>query len=170
MGQPVRLLMAQVDDASGEMLGEFLRRAEALGVRNVQIVASITKKGRPGHIVYVDVAADLEPQVALLLGRELGAWGYRVLASEHHHFDIERVNIPLTVHLAGSSHSFQVSVKLVSHAGKRLRIKAEHDDLSSICSALRAKGCEVPLTALKTAVESQWSEDYAHGVPMTVHL
>ena len=60
----MRLLMAQVDDVSGELLGEFIRRVEALGARNVQIVSSITKKGRPGYIVYVDVPESLESEVA----------------------------------------------------------------------------------------------------------
>lgn len=153
----MRLLMAQVDDVPGELLGEFIQRVEGLGACNVQIVASVTKKGRPGYIVYVDVPASLESEVAVLLGAELGTWGYRILATEHKHFDIERLNVALTVSIAHSTYDFELRAKTVSHAGRSLRIKVEHDDLSSICGALRESGHQVPLAVLKAAVENQLS-------------
>jgi uncharacterized protein (DUF111 family) len=158
MSESMRLLMAQVDDVPGELLGEFIQRVEDLGARNVQIVASITKKGRPGYIVYIDVPARLESEVAVLLGAELGSWGYRVLAAEHKHFDIERLRVALTVSIAHASYEFELRAKTISHAGRFLRIKVEHDDLSNICGALREKQHQVPLAVLKAAVENQLAE------------
>lgn len=155
MTDPMRLIMAQVDDVPGELLGEFIQRVETLGARNVQIVASITKKGRPGYIVYVDVPASLESEVANLLGAELGTWGYRVLAAEHKHFDIERADIKVTVVLNQGSYDFEVRAKTISNTGQFLRVKAEHDDLSRICQTLRNNGHAVPLAVLKAAVENQ---------------
>ena len=155
MTDAMRLIMAQVDDVPGELLGEFIQRAERLGARNVQIVASITKKGRPGYIVYVDVPASLESEVANLLGAELGTWGYRVLAAEHKHFDIERADIKATVVLNHASYEFELRAKTISNTGQFLRVKAEHDDLSRICQALRDNGHAVPLAILKAAVETQ---------------
>jgi uncharacterized protein (DUF111 family) len=157
MSDAMRLIMAQVDDVPGELLGDFIQRVEGLGARNVQIVASITKKGRPGYIIYVDVPESLESEVAILLGAELGTWGYRVLAAEHRHFDIERQGVALTVSIADAAYEFELRVKTISHAGRFLRVKAEHDDLSRICGTLRAKGHEIPLTVLKAGVESQLS-------------
>lgn len=151
----MRLLMAQVDDVPGELLGEFIQRVEALGARNVQIVASVTKKGRPGHIIYVDVAETLESAVATLLGTELGAWGYRVLAAEHKHFDIERFALALTVTIAQAHFEFDLRAKVISQAGRTLRIKAEHDDLSAICRSLREQGHDLALARLKAAVENE---------------
>jgi uncharacterized protein (DUF111 family) len=150
----MRLLMAQVDDVPGEQIGEFIRQAEALGARNVQVVASLTKKGRPGYIIYLDVAAELETEAGLLLGSELGTWGYRVLAAEHRHFDITRVDTALGVTIGGTAYQFELRAKTIADGPQVLRVKAEHDDLAQIGAALREQGHRVPLAVLKAAVES----------------
>lgn len=145
--------MAQVDDVSGELLGEFIQRLEGLGARNVQIVSTVTKKGRPGHILYIDVPDELESDVAYLLVSELGTWGYRVLEAEHKHFDIKHIKITLIVVVGGGRYEFDLRLKTISHADQ-MRVKAEHDDLSSICRVLREKQQYVPLAVLKAQVES----------------
>ena len=151
----MRLLMAQVDDVPGELMGEFIRRAEMLGARNVQALASITKKGRPGYVVYVDVPAAREADIATLFGAELGTWGYRVIAAEHRHFDIERFTVTLDVQLAGEVHTFELGAKKISQAGRFTRIKVEYDDLSRICQTLRAHGHDLPLAVLKAETETR---------------
>ena len=154
MTDEMRLLMAQVDDVPGELMGEFIRRAEDLGARNVQAVASITKKGRPGYIVYVDVPASREAAIATLFGAELGTWGYRVLAAEHRHFEIERFTVMLDVDVDDQTKTFELGAKKISQAGQFTRIKVEYDDLSRICAALRECGHDVPLAVLKAETES----------------
>ncbi len=151
----MRLLMAQVDDVPGELMGEFIRRAEMLGARNVQALASITKKGRPGYVVYVDVPAAREADIATLFGAELGTWGYRVIAAEHRHFDIERFTVTLDVQLAGEVQTFELGAKKISQAGQFTRIKVEYDDLSRICQTLRAHGHDLPLAVLKAETETR---------------
>lgn len=163
MSGGLRLMMAQVDDVPGELMGEFICRAEALGARNVQVVSSITKKNRPAYLVYLDVPAALEAAAARLLGAELGCWGYRVLQAEHHHFDIARTTVALTVRRGGVSRQSSMRIKTISNGDERLRVKAEHDDLVSLCAALRDARADrladahadVPLAVLKAAVESQ---------------
>lgn len=154
MSDPVRLLMAQVDDVPGELMGEFIRRAEGLGARNVQVLASITKKGRPGYVVYVDVPEYLEADIATLFGAELGTWGYRVIAAEHKHFDIERFTARLTVASGDYRAVFELGAKRISRPDRFVRIKAEYDDLSRICASLREHGHDVPLAVLKAKTET----------------
>jgi len=153
----MRLIMAQVDDVSGELLGEVIQRLERLGARNVQIVSTVTKKGRPGYILYIDVPDELESDVAYLLVSELGTWGYRVLAAEHKHFDIKHIDITLVVVVGDGRYEFDLHLKSISHAGQ-MRVKAEHDDLSSICRILREKQQYVPLAVLKAQVESRLTD------------
>jgi uncharacterized protein (DUF111 family) len=155
MTDEMRLLMAQVDDVPGEMMGEFIRRAGELGARNVQAVSSITKKGRPGYIVYVDVPASREAEIATLFGAELGTWGYRVLAAEHHHFEIERFTVTLDVKVSDHTATFELGAKKISQPGQFTRIKVEYEDLSRICAALRERGHDVPLAVLKAETESR---------------
>ncbi|MGD9602398.1 MAG: nickel insertion protein [Gammaproteobacteria bacterium] len=154
MSEALRLLMAQVDDVPGELMGEFITRAEALGARNVQVVPSLTKKNRPAYLVYLDVPAALEAAAGRLLGAELGCWGYRVLAAEHRHFDITRQTLALTVQRGDVAQRATLRVKTIADGAARLRVKAEHDDLAAMCGALRAAGVELPLAVLKAAVES----------------
>lgn len=154
MTHGVILLMAQIDDAPGELLGEIIGRLEALGAKNVQLLSSLTKKGRPGYVLMVDIHADREGDVAALLAGELGIWGYRVLHAEHKHFDIEKLETKLAVHHHGACRHFSLRAKKVYRDGRLLRIKAEHDDLSGICAQLRDANIALPLAVLKARVES----------------
>jgi len=156
MAGPMVLMMAQVDDASGEILGECITMAEDLGARNIQVLPSITKKGRPAHIVFVDAPQAAEPDIAELFGGELGTWGYRVLQAEHRHFDIQRFSATLIVRTGTDEHEFDVRVKVIRDRGRVLRVKAEFDDLSKACASLRAAGLSMAIADLKSAVEDRF--------------
>lgn len=154
MSEALRLLLAQVDDVPGEQMAAFMQAAEDLGVRNLQVVPSLTKKGRPGYMVWLDVPAALEDTAARLLGSELGTWGYRVLAAEHHHFDIRRHTTTLHLTVGDETHTFTLGTKTIAQGAATLRVKAEHDDLAAICQALRARGHAIAQPVLKAAVET----------------
>jgi uncharacterized protein (DUF111 family) len=164
------LLMAQVDDAPGELLGEFMRRVERLGAKNVQLVPTLTKKGRPGYIVFIDTPAELETSVAELLGRELGAWGYRVLETLHRHFDIDQQKVEVSVSVNGTPRRVSLRVKTVSQGGTLLRVKAEHDDLVAACEELRKLGGDMPLMTLKACVESRYAEGLTADAPIEIRV
>ena len=58
------LILAQIDDASGELLGRVLEQLTDLGAKNVQLLANVGKKGRPGYTLLVDIPGDAEQEVA----------------------------------------------------------------------------------------------------------
>lgn len=149
------LLMAQVDDVPGELLGDFIQQCETIGARNIQIVPAITKKNRPSYLVYVDIPESLEDDIAALFGGELGTWGYRIIHAEHKHFDIQRSTSVLKVAALDNEHQFELRSKMISKADHFTRVKAEYDDLSHICAVLRDKGLKIPLSVLKAEVEGQ---------------
>jgi pyridinium-3,5-bisthiocarboxylic acid mononucleotide nickel chelatase len=163
------LMMAQVDDVSGEILGEFIRRAEKLGARNIQVVPSLTKKGRPSHIVFVDAPEHIQPDIGLLLGSVLGTWGYRILQSEHRHFDIRRTNALLRVATGAETLEFNIRVNVVSHEGQVMRVKAEFDDLSKACETLREANRPMSIHELKAAVEDLFIRS-TRNVTLKLHL
>lgn len=154
MAGPVLLLMVQVDDAPGELLGEVLSRLAEIGAKNVQLLSSLAKKGRPGYVLMIDILADQEAEVAALLVGELGVWGYRILHSDHKHFGIERHETLLEIATGDGVESFPIRLKRILNEGAFLRAKAEHDEMSGICAALRAKGYPVSITVLKARVET----------------
>ncbi|ODU06160.1 MAG: hypothetical protein ABS81_05490 [Pseudonocardia sp. SCN 72-86] len=152
MSEPV-LLLAQIDDAPGELLADVMDQLTDLGAVNIQLLANIGKKGRPGHTLLVDIPADAEDEVALLLAGEIGIWGYRVLRSEHRHLDIRRATVDLDLRAGGTVHRAPLRVKRIFGGGRFLRVKAEHDDLARICADLKKAGHLVPLAVLKSRVE-----------------
>jgi uncharacterized protein (DUF111 family) len=154
MSRSCILLMVQVDDAPGELLGEVLHRLSTIGVKNSQLLSSVGKKGRPGYVLMIDCFADQEKEVAGLLAGELGVWGYRVLHSDHKHLEVERYGASLEIDTGSAIKTFPVGITRILHDGNLLRVKAEHDDLSAICAALGAEGVRVRLAALKAQVES----------------
>lgn len=147
--------MAQVDDAPGELIQDVVQRLQQVGSRNVHILASLAKKGRPGHVLLIDVPEQHEQDVALLLGSELGVWGYRVLESRHCHFDIEHHSTSLTVTVSERPLSFQVGWKRIEKDGRLLALKAEHDQLAQIRDALEQSGVRVALRWLRANLEEQ---------------
>lgn len=154
MSDRVLLLMAQIDDAPGELLGEVMKTLADRGARNVQLLSSLGKKGRPGYVLMVDILAEQESEIAAILGRDLGIWGYRVLHSDHKHFTIERCETTVEVTAGGAARAFPVRLKRILNGDELLRTKAEHDDLSAICAAFGAEGTPLSLSVLKAHVEA----------------
>lgn len=162
------LLMAQIDDAPGELLGSVLNQIGEMGAKNVQLLSSVGKKGRPGYVLLVDINAKDEADVAALLAAELGIWGYRVLESQHKHFDVRHYRTQLELRWNGTSHRYPLRIKRILCDGNFVRAKAEHDDLAAICAEV-AGTRRLPLAVLKAATE----EAVASAEPpevLVVHL
>ena len=126
------LLLVQIDDRSGEVLGHALDELMAMGARNVQLLSSHTKKGRPGNVLLIDLESELEPEVAVYLAAELGAWGYHVLEARHRHFDVERHERLVAVVCGGQRRRFTLLCKHFSREGKLLRVKVERSDVEAV--------------------------------------
>lgn len=154
MASGVILLMVQVDDAPGELLGEVMKTLSALGAKNIQLLSSLAKKGRPGYVLLIDILADHEREVAAILAGDLGVWGYRVLHSDHKHFNIERHDTTIEINSQAGVRAFPMRIKRILDGTTFMRVKAEHDDLSAICAALASDGKRVSLSVLKAKIES----------------
>ncbi|MBK8017101.1 MAG: DUF111 family protein [Betaproteobacteria bacterium] len=163
------LILAQVDDASGEVLQDVAERLHGLGARNLQILASVGKKARPAHVLLIDADETLEEEIALLLGIELGLWGYRVLESRHRHFEIVKERRHAVVRMGKVEASASVGVKRISSGGRLLGLKVEHDDLAALRDKLESCGERVALPRLRAALEEGLRE-ISDGGPLEVSL
>lgn len=126
------LMLVQIDDRSGEVLGHALDELMMAGVRNVQLLSSHTKKGRPGNLLLIDLDGELEPEVADYLATELGVWGYHVLEASHRHFEVKQYNRLVTVVCGGRRQEFALPCKHFSREGRLLRVKIERDDVEAV--------------------------------------
>ncbi len=81
-GQPVTILEANLDDATGEQLGRALERLLAAGARDVWISPVVMKKGRPGHTIHVLCDPVQADPLRTLLAEATGSLGVRASAGE----------------------------------------------------------------------------------------
>jgi uncharacterized protein (DUF111 family) len=161
------LIMAQVDDATGEVLQDISERLRTAGARNVQILASVGKKGRPAHVLLIDVPARQEDDIAVLLAAELGVWGYRVLESRHRHFDIRVQGKLAAVRLGDETVELEIGCKRIEAHGKLLALKVENDHLLRLRDLLAARGRNVSLRRLRTSLEGElWAAPEATRIEL----
>jgi pyridinium-3,5-bisthiocarboxylic acid mononucleotide nickel chelatase len=76
-GQPVFLLEANVDDATGEVLAHAIEALLDSGAHDAWVTPVVMKKGRPGHIVSALADRALAEQVRRVLTAETGSLGVR---------------------------------------------------------------------------------------------
>ena len=73
----VELLETNVDDVSGEVLGQVFAKLMAAGALDVWAVPSVTKKNRPAHVVSVLAPAAAALEIERALFAETGTFGIR---------------------------------------------------------------------------------------------
>jgi len=101
-GQPLAVVEANVDDATGEALGHALGALLEAGALDAWIVPVTMKKGRPGHLVSALCDPALSAQVAATMAAETGSLGVRAtrvdrLAAERYHDQVEVGGLPIRV-------------------------------------------------------------------------
>lgn len=150
-----RLLLVQIDDRSGEELRQGLEGLMDLGVRNYQVLSSLTKQGRPGFVLLLDVDSAIEGEVMTYLAAELGAWGYHRLQSVHEHFDVASETREVTFVFDGHREQSTVCCKVLRRDGLVCRVKMEQRDVVRIVEHLAHLGRRLPHTTLRTRIESE---------------
>lgn len=152
------LILAQVDHVSGELLGEVLEQFHSVGASNVQLIHSLTKKGRPGQLLLIDVEEGELSTVEEALVAHLGVTGWHRLPTVHTHVATEIVTHSLTFHTAAGR--LKANVR-----GKRLKdtrgaVKPEH----ASCVALRRQlqeelGVDLPIRELVRLIGQALNRD-----------
>jgi len=123
----VKILETNVDDVSGEILGNLIEKIMEKGARDVSIYHGITKKGRPTNLVSVICTYDTLDEIVDTLVLETGTLGIRI--SDSNRFTVPRSNHTVSLSLDGNT--FQVNYKQSSFKGK-VDFKIEFDDLKKI--------------------------------------
>jgi uncharacterized protein (DUF111 family) len=149
----VIILETNVDDVSGETLGYAIERLMQAGAKDVSIVATTTKKNRPGHLVSVIVAPEHEELLTHLLLVETGSLGVRVIRSDRHLLAREIHS----VRIKSGKHEATVRVKIASdRTGAIIQTKAEFDDVKAA-----AKKTGEPLVEIARKAEALARREYS---------
>jgi len=127
----VKILETNVDDVSGEILGNLIEKIMEKGARDVSIYHGITKKGRPTNLVSVICTDETLDEIVDTLVLETGTLGIRI--SDSNRFTVPRSNHNVSLSLNGGT--FDVNYKQSSFKGK-VDFKIEFDDLKKISNII----------------------------------
>ncbi|NWK06417.1 nickel pincer cofactor biosynthesis protein LarC [Marine Group I thaumarchaeote] len=127
----VKILETNVDDVSGEVLGNMIEKIMAQGAKDVTISSAITKKGRPTNLVSVICDSDTMNSIMDLLVTETGTLGVRIRTSER--YIVPRSVKIVSVNIQGQSFDVRYKTRDLSNGS---HFKIESDDIREISSAL----------------------------------
>jgi uncharacterized protein (DUF111 family) len=148
------LLLANVDDVSGELIPHAIEGLMAHGACSVHIVQAITKKGRLEYLFLIDTEKEAIEALASYLALELGTLGVRVFDPDHIKFAYRFCQVCLTMSTHDGKRQAVVDVKQVLGAdGQIISVKAENDNLKEAYACLQAAGATISLTDLKRLTE-----------------
>jgi hypothetical protein len=140
----VKILETNVDDVSGEIMGNLIEKIMNKGAKDVSIYHGITKKGRPTNLISVICDDVSVHEIMDILVTETGTLGIRVTTSN-------RFIVPRTTHnvkLTLDGKEFVIKYKVSSFKGRN-DFKIEFDDLKSISNTLNKSIKETELLIRK---------------------
>ena len=124
----VTILETNVDDVSGEVLAHVIEKIMAHNAKDISVIPTLTKKGRPSHMISVICSPkDVDKLVHVLIS-ETGTLGVRIRSSER--FTVPRKIIPIKIKIQNKD--FTVRCKTAS----KNQFKVEYDDIKSVAAKL----------------------------------
>jgi len=127
----VKILETNVDDVSGEVLGNMIEKIMAHGAKDVTISSAITKKGRPTNLVSVICDSDTMNSIMDLLVTETGTLGVRVRTSQR--YIVPRAVKTIPVEIQGQSFDVRYKTRELNNGS---HFKIESDDIKEISDVL----------------------------------
>jgi uncharacterized protein (TIGR00299 family) protein len=150
-GQPVTLLEANLDDATGEILAHTITELLAAGAHDAWVTPIVMKKGRPAHTVHALADPALARAVIGVLARETGTLGVRAQ-------QLERWPATRTMDLVVVD---DLAVQVKVSPG---RVKAEFDDAARV-----ARTTGRPVRDVLADAEARWRAENSDGVVTQLH-
>lgn len=144
----IEVLETNVDDVTGEILGNLFDTLFSMGAKDVVIIPATMKKNRPGYIIKVITSSESSALLAREIIKETGTLGVRVMPARHR-FKTKRRFETLTVQF--NDFSFNVTVKIAQDlSGEILHISAEYEDCKHV-----ARATDLPLKEIIRKTEEE---------------
>ena len=149
----VGVLETNVDNVTGELLGNLIEVLMAEGAKDVTIMPALMKKGRAGHVIRVITAPEDVQRMAYLIMRETGTLGVREMEVRRRYI-ASREKVEMKVKIRGIERG--VAVKIGRGAdGEVLNIAAEFEDAKRVASELK-----MPLKEVIKIVEGEARKNF----------
>ncbi|WP_041286506.1 nickel insertion protein [Desulfomonile tiedjei] len=147
------LILVQVDHLSAEDLSWVMEALCIPGVRNRNLLPTITKKGRVGHLLLLDIDVRYEADISRFIVEVIGSYGYHRIESKH-------VFQPTSIEerelvIRNREKELSCRVRLKKRGGDESGFFAiESDDLYAIVKRIRDDlGCVVSPMGLRRKIE-----------------
>ncbi len=128
----VQIIETNVDDISGEVIGQMVDKLIVKGAKDVTVTPAITKKSRLTNLVAVICdPSDLNSLVDTIIS-ETSTLGVRIRTSNRYVVPRVVVSVPITV----GGKSFTVQCKIVKHNEIVKYFKIEANDIKSVAEIL----------------------------------
>jgi len=134
--QKVSIIETDVDDVSGEILGNFINKLKNEDILDIQIIPSITKKNRPSHIIQILCYPEYTSKLIEKSIHELGTLGVRF--NTVNRVCVERIMEKRIIEVEGKKFDVNFKISYISSdKGKDIvNIKPEFEDIKKISEDL----------------------------------
>lgn len=122
----IEMLETNVDDVTGQVLGNLIDELFSAGAKDVSIIPMIMKKGRSGHLIRVIAKPEDSARLARKIIMETGSLGVRIIPIKHRLIAKREMN-KVVIDLNGKN--YQITVKVARDLKDvLLNISAEFED------------------------------------------
>ena len=130
--EEIAIIETDVDDVSGEIIGNLISILEEKKVLDIQVIPSLTKKRRPSNIIKVLCDPKMKTEIIELLIKELGTLGVRFQLVKR--VCIERFLKQKEINIENEKYmvTFKISYYKSNQGYKVINIKPEFKDLKLI--------------------------------------
>ncbi len=152
--EKVTEIETDVDDISGEVIGNFIKRMEKEEILDIQVISSLTKKNRPGQVIKILCNPHLTFNIMEMVFEELGTLGVRFHTIER--ACVERKMEMKTIEINGVSYQLRYKLSFIeTSAGKKIiNMKPEFEDLREISEKSR-----IPVNKLLLIINRQLNDN-----------
>ena len=149
-----QLLIVQIDHMTGEEIGLAMESLSIPGVNNRSVISALTKKGRMGYLLLLDVEPAAEGKVRRLLVEVFGTYGYHRVSTRHIHEETSTRKLSLIVRRGERSLEEAVRLKQIGSPGSGPCF-LESDDLFALLGRIQKElSASVPLRELRRRIEA----------------
>jgi hypothetical protein len=155
--EEIDVVETDVDDVTGEVLGDLIAELMDAGAKDVCIVPAMMKKGRSGHIIQAITKPIDSQRIARKIMEETGSIGIRILPIKHRLIAV-REKRSVRVDIKGIKRKVDVKIATDTN-GNLLNIAAEFDEAKKIARELDVPVRETMRMAEEVA-RREWNEEH----------
>ncbi|MBU2548382.1 MAG: DUF111 family protein [Proteobacteria bacterium] len=163
------LFLFQIDHLSGEEVGYMVNQLYGWGAKNVNVIATLTKKNRPGHLILVDTGCMDKEGLLEKMARCFGTCGCHRIDTTHLYLGTRSQSISLAVRSGERLFHEEVEIKIIEDQNGVLSRRLEYESLVSLCERLeKTLGFDIPFSRLRRRLEKGVGEGDCMEISVTL--